>query len=260
MSRTGNRKGPYSTFKNAVDIHNADLHIAVANDYFERHDSTVASVLTVAIVAGDISFTVASAVGFTVGSPVHIGDLPNATEPVHPVITLIVGNVISVDRPLDYDYPIGTAITRSITDLRSLSGTLAAPVVYRYYPHINTVEHVKRIIISMVHGTAGDDSRFGDLSALTNGVVFRGIVAGETHTFTNWKANRDIILDMFDLVYTDKAGSGSHGTSARGAFSELDVAIHLDPARGDYLEMLVQDNLTALTSFRIKAQGHIEGV
>jgi len=38
------------------------------------------------------------------------------------------------------------------------------------------------------------------------------------------------------------------------------VVIRLDPAQGDYLEVLVQDDLTALSGFFIKAQGHIEPV
>jgi hypothetical protein len=78
-------------------------------------------------------------------------------------------------------------------------------------------------------------------------------------TFTNWKANRDFILDMFDVIYTDKAGPGLFGTRADGDFSDLEVSIALDSTKDDFLEILVQDDLSLLASFRIKAQGHVEG-
>ena len=44
-------------------------------------------------------------------------------------------------------------------------------------------------------------------------------------------------------------------------FKEDDAGsiVYVDGARGDYLELLIQDNLSALSSFRVKVQGHIEG-
>jgi hypothetical protein len=142
--------------------------------------------------------------------------------------------------------------------MASQAGTLAAPILYSYQPRQGNVEHIKRIIIGMVHGAAADDSKFGSLTALTNGVIFRAYISGVYYNFTYWRSNYDIILDMYNVIYTDKAGPGVYGTKALGSFSDIDVAIRLDSAAGDKLEILVQDDLTGLDSFSIKVQGHVE--
>lgn len=254
----GNMGGPYTTLDGAVDVHVRDLHNVVVNDYVHAHGAT--TTLSVAANIGDISIDVVSAVGFTIGQFVHLGVNTNTIEPIHPQITDILGTVITLDRPIDNNFLIGDAVTVSIIDLNTTIGSLAAPISYKYLPGINRVEHIHRIMISMIHATSADDSTFGNITALTNGVVFRAQVNGVTGTFTNWKSNRDFILDFFDVVYTDKAGAGSFGTRGRGSFSEIDIAIKLDGSTGDFLEVLIQDDLTALTSFRIKTQGHVEGV
>lgn len=253
----GNAGGPYSTFKGALDIHNTDLHNVIINDYIHAHD--ISTTLVAAVNKGDTDIDVVDASGFAVGNFIHLGPDIETIEPIHPEITAITVNNIELDRPLDNDYVNGTPIVKAIVDLKTTAGTLAAPISYKYFPQAGRIEHIHRIISSMTHGAAADDSLFGSIAALTNGVVFRAQINGVLGTFTNWKANRDFILDMYDVIYSDKAGPGLFGTRARGSFSELDVAIVLDQSQGDFLEILIQDNLTTLNSFRIKVQGHLEG-
>ena len=117
----------------------------------------------------------------------------------------------------------------------------------------------------MVHNSAADDSKFGSMAVLLRGCVLRGYnaTAGQYRTFTDWKTNSDIKMDMFDVVYTDKAGGGDFGTNARGSIKIGTGAVpSLDGVAGDYLELLVQDDLTLageLLLFQLKGQGHIEG-
>lgn len=243
--------------RGASNIHDADVHNVPVNDYFHRHG--VSTTLSASVVAGATAISVVSSAGFNIGDLVHLGPLDESQEPIHPAITNIIVNVLVLDRPLDFAYNAGDNVSQAIADMSSAIGTLAAPISYKYRPHSGRVEHELRVILSMTHAAAADDSTFGDQAALTNGVVFRASVSGQTGTFTNWKKNSDIILDMFDVVYTDKAGPGLFGTRGRGSFAEIEVAVVLNQANGDYLEMLVQDDLTGLSDFRVKVQGHIEG-
>ncbi len=119
-------------------------------------------------------------------------------------------------------------------------------------------ENNLKMVLSMTHGGSAADSLFGDLSALTNGVVLRVSIGGQITSFTNWKTNRDIILDMFDLNYSDKAGPSLFGTSGRGSFSRIGVLVELNGDNGDFMDVRVQDDLTGLNTFFINAQGYIE--
>jgi len=226
------------------------------NDYVHRHGA--ATTLAVAVSTGDTSVDVLDASGFSVGQFVHFGAEIGHTEPIHSQITAIAVNNITLDRPIDNNFQIGDEIEEVIVDMSTDIGTLVAPISYKYYPRKDTVEHITILILSMVHAGAGDNSKFGDLVALSNGVVVRGLINGVIRTFSNWKTNDDVILDMYDLVYDAKSGGGKFGTRARTLLEELDVKIRLNYAKGDYLEVLIQDDIQALTSCRMRVQGHEE--
>lgn len=250
---------PIGSLRGAIDVHLADVHYVTINDFVHRHVAP-GTTLAAPSAVGARQITVVSAAGFTVGSLVHFGMTPGgSSEPIHPEITAVAGTLITLDRPLDNAYAAGFMVAVAIVNLAALAGTPAAPVSYQYWPMAGRIEHIQRLMVQMTHSTAADDSSFGNLLRLLNGVVLRARVNGVVGTLTNWKSNGDMRMDMFDVIYTDKAGPSTFGVSARGAFSDIGVVLRLDSAQGDYFEILIQDNLTALASFKIKMQGHVEG-
>lgn len=254
-SIAGNAGGPYKTLKGALNVHAADVHNIPINNFFFRTTATNTT-LSAAASSGDIDINVVDASGFAVGNEIQVN---GADQTTFPVIIGITVNNIQLDRPLDNDHIIGTSITLVHTEMTE-SGTVAAPVSHIIGPPAGVIWHITRVLISMTHGSAGDLGLFGNLAALTNGVVFRANVSGQLGTFSNWKSNADIKNDMFDVEFdTRSGGGGTFGTSGRGSFSRIGTVVRLDGDLGDHLEMLVQDNLTTLTTFRIKAQGHVEG-
>ncbi len=215
--------------------------------------------LAASITQFDTSINVASTIGFSVGNQVLIADASTIEQSL-PTITAITGAVLTLDQPIDKAYAIsGTTITHVDTNMNGV-GSLATPVIYQLQPHVSSVWHITRMNFSMIHSAAADDSKFGSLAALTNGVLFRSTTAlNNTQTYANWKDNRDFISDMYDINYSSKAGGGKYGTSGRWSFAERTGAIiRLDGSQGDKIEVLVQDDLSALTSFEINFQGHID--
>ena len=251
---------PISSLKGAIDVHDADVHNIPVNDYVHRHISP--TTLVAAVTAGDTQMQVADATGFVVGAYVHMGPIGNTKEPIHPQVTAqdIPGGIVTFDRPIDFSYVNGEDVSVAIVNMvtGSAGATLIAPIVYTYRPHNGFVEHIERLLFSMVHSSAADDSKFGGEAALPNGIVLRANINGQYGTFTNWKVNSDIKLDMFDVEYSDKAGGGKFGTNGRGSFNRIGVVIKLDPVVGDFLEFLVQDP-QLVESLKIKMQGHVEG-
>ena len=249
---------PVKSFDGALNIHDAHPHVLIINEKFHQHTAT-STTFAVDAPAGSTSITVASATGFAVGDPIHIED--GVIETNHPIITVITGNVFTLDRPLDNSFAIGDTITKTIQNM-AVVGSLATPQSFKVMPQSGIVWHLMRILIQITHSTSlGDNGLFGDLPALTNGVLVRRYdgTSGLYQTFTDWKDNGDIMSDMYDVHYSTRSGSkGSYGTNARGTFFASGAVVRLDGTAGDFLEILVQDDLSGLDVFRINAQGHIE--
>lgn len=251
---------PIGSLSGAINIHVADVHTIPVNDYAHRHKSPTTLVAPANM--GDTQITVADATDFVVGEYVHMGPIGNTKEPIHPQVTAqdIPAGIVTLDHPLDFSYANGEDVTVAVVNMveDSIGASLIAPVVYRYRPHNGFVEHIERLLFSMIHNTAADDSKFGGEAALLNGIVLRAFINGRYGTFTNWKTNADIKLDMYDVEYTSKSGGGDFGVNGRGSFNRIGVIIKLDPAVGDFVEFLVQDPQLIL-SLKIKLQGHVEG-
>ena len=239
----------------ALTVHQGDVHNVPINELFHEHSHVVRDVAQNTTVQ-QTWIVINDSTGLNIGDYVQIEN--GGIESTFPQITNIVVNNLTLDRPLDRSYSIGDTVEVVEFNMATAVGTLTAPVKFVVIPDTDNIYHIQRILIVMSHASAADNSKFGGITALPNGVLVRANINGTYGTFTNWKSNKDIISDMYDVTYTDKAGGGLHGTQARGSFNRIGVSVRLDGSRGDFLEITVQDDLTALTDFQIKAQGHLE--
>lgn len=249
----------------AMDIHDADVHSVPVNELFHHHTG-IATTLAAPAAKGDTSITVVAGAAFANSNFFQLSTV-DAIETTYPEIISGGGtNTFVLDRPLDVAFAAGADVELVETNIATAVGTLAAPVSFKLIPDLDQIWHIVRFLLGLVHNSAADDSRFGSLPALTNGCVLRGFNAttGQFRTFTNWKSNADIKMDMFDLNYTDKAGGGDFGTNGRGSVKIGTGAVpKISGEAGDYLELLIQDDLTVageLLTFNLKGQGHIEGL
>ena len=171
-------------------------------------------------------------------------------------------NVITLDRPIDFDYPIGTFVDIASVDLAvdgsstrqvfGLRGT-GAP------PGVDISFDMTRIILVCTCENAVNMSTFGDIiGGLTNGLVLR-TRNDRYHNIFNIKTNLDISNIMYDFDFFDstkqEAVYGFKGRLTFAGTSKIGVAIRLPI--GTDAEFLVQDNLSGLTSLKVFAEGHI---
>lgn len=247
---------PISSLDGALDVHDAHVHNQVINRQFCQ-DTAATTTFAVDAPAGSTQITLTSATGFAIGD--YLTLVNGGTEGVKPFITNLVGTVATLDRPLDFSFSIGDSITKTLVSMNVLGG-LSTPQSFKISPDAGDIWHITRILMEMTHATAGDNGLFGDIPGLTNGVVIRRYdgLTGTFSTFTIWKTNSDIVTDMYDVTYAARSGGGgAYGTNCRGTFLATGAVVELNGDNGDYLELLIQDDLTGLASFRVKGQGHL---
>lgn len=167
-------------------------------------------------------------------------------------------NTITLDTPLDYAFTTSANIHNRKTDL-NVNGSVT-PVSAFIKPIAGVKWDITRIIFQMTHSSAGGDAVFGNLTALTNGIVLRKS-NGVHHTIFNAKTNGELANRVYDLIYTDRSvPTQIYGTRAMRTFNAQannGVVIRLDGDNNDSLELLIQDDLSGLTTFKVVVQGHL---
>jgi hypothetical protein len=213
-------------------------------------DTGISTVITTVV-----TFTASTGHGIAPNDEIILIDAA-ADRSLQAVVIGVVGDVITIDRPIDHVFASSTTLGRiTTTNMGGAVGTLAAPLIYAIRAGVKPTD-VTRVIIRMLDADAMDDGRFGGLPALTNGVVFR-VVNGYQKTIFNFKTNGDIRQFCYDVSYIDKAPAGLYGLGARITFAGQDkhgVTIRL--STNDVLQWLIQDDLTGLDIFRVSVQGH----
>lgn len=167
-------------------------------------------------------------------------------------------NQITLDTPLDFAYPTTSQIIHKTRNLNVDGST--TPIIARLGPVPNVTWDITRIIMVMQSAGTPDDSTFGDIASLTNGIVLRSKGDTKTNNFFTAHNNGELAERMFDVVYTDKAGGGNHSTRTKRTFSGQDkngVVVRLDGDNNEEFQIIIQDNLSTLVSFHAVIQGHI---
>ncbi|MCK5608278.1 hypothetical protein KAR91_40730 [Candidatus Pacearchaeota archaeon] len=248
-----------SSYRGVLNVNSAWVHRKIVNETFHEHDSAQTTP-SGSVSAGDTSIVVNDATGFVAGDTIKLEE--GSTQEIG-LITLtnvdLGTDTLTLDRPLGNDYTTAAIIEKVVANM-AVNGSLTVPVVFEIDVPPGTVWQITRLLISIVSTTAPDDGKFGGITALTNGVALRATTAaGRTVVYGNWKTNGDMKLDMYDVDYSDRAPAGNYGTSGRWTFTKSEVVAEID---GDAdpvqkLDILIQDDLTGLEDFKVKAQGRV---
>lgn len=110
-------------------------------------------------------------------------------------------------------------------------------------------------------GSSMDDAKFGSIPALPRGVVLRKKLIDDTYiNYWTVHSNGEFRELAYDVTYIPPAPSGSPGFGCRLTYGGQDkhgVVIELLP--GEEIQMIIQDDLTDLDSFRCMFEGHADG-
>lgn len=218
--------------------------------YLMREDKTDIT-LTSAVTPGDTVISVSAGHGFVGGEYVVImeNDLIIQTE-----VISVATNDLTLQVAVPYGYTTGATVIRGVIDM-NVDGS--SPVDFIYNPRQCEIP----IDIQYVHITiwnaslAGDDGKFGDLTALTNGLRFikeNNLDQG----LGNFTTNSDFREFGANVNYNDKAGAGTYGVAVDFNLKDsYGVIIRIDPRTTDVIKAIVRDNLSTLNRFRVSIMG-----
>lgn len=200
-------------------------------------------------------FTATTGHGIVIGSEIILLDVIADVE-FYATVLNVVGDVITVDRPVDNVFPAATTLARIVNSNMNVNGSVT-PQIFTARAGVNPIDFV-RFIVSITDDSSMDDGKFGGLTALPRGLVFR-IVDGFQKTIFNFKTNGEIKNFCHDGTYTDATlgPGGSEGFNARitfGGQSKHGVVLRVSGA--EVLQWVVQDDLTDLESLKIVGEGH----
>lgn len=224
-------------------------------NFNQVHNSTT---LNGAVDIEDRTIIVTSATGIVEGSYLILFDPASVRFSTFTVIG-VASTTITLDSPIDFAYPDGTFVDVAITEM-SVDGS-GTPEVFGLRgvgapPGIELTLDVTRIIFEMTTDSAVSLELFGDIAALTRGLLVRSR-NGRVKNLFNVKSNGEIAGIMFDWqpFASTNPVQGIDGFVSRLTFTRLGVVTRLPI--GEDLEVWVQDNLLGITSFKMIAEGHI---
>jgi hypothetical protein len=228
----------------------------------ERSQTTLA----VDAVVNSRTVTLTTGHGALVGEILEIADSVAGTNFIQSEILVVAGDVITLDKPVNYPYPAATSLVVVSSDDILVDGSVT-PKIFSVLPLSQQSGDMVRIIWEMRSTNTMDFETFGGASSLTNGCVVRVNNGDGTYrNLFNFKSNGDVIEQTFDYDFQVNTGNSVRGFTARltwGGQSKHGVVIRLDGSKSQSLELVVQDDLTGINNdrFHLTAQGHeLQGI
>jgi hypothetical protein len=219
--------------------------------------------LVAGVSKGDKTITLADGTGVAVGQYLVIFD-PTSSRFTPFTITAWADPVATLDSPIDFDYPLGSFVDVGDTNL-AVNGSVT-PVTFGLRNSVGPVPvgvelslDITSIHIACIAASAVDLSKFGDLAALTNGLVIRKR-DGDYYNYFNLKSNFDM-ANQFDHWVPFAATKPSEGIDGFDSGVQLsgqgNVGVTIRLPLGEDLEVIVQDALQTLTKLEVIVRGHI---
>lgn len=198
------------------------------------------------------TIVVTSATGIASGQSINIAQ---GNRIFQSLVTNVNGTTITLASPLDYAFTAGATICSGNWNLNQ-NGSVT-PIIFKIQPPPSANFHITSISFSMTDDAPMDNSKFGSLTALTNGLVARR-VDGSTATYFLITNNAGFYQFGYDVDYLAKVPAGVYALQARKNIRTINGnVIALNGATGDQFQVIVRDDLTALTEFAVQVHGYI---
>lgn len=246
---TGTELDPY---RMVTDV---SIQSGTAPLYVVPFSNIVAETTTTSLGAlDDYVINVTSATSFAAGQLLTIYSVAD-NRVFFSTILSISTLAITLDRPLDFAFPIGAVVSVGSTDM-AVDGSGTPQIFGVRNPSTADVPlevDISRLMFSMLTGSTPTLTDLGDITnGVTRGVQIRR-VDGTYQNIINFKTNNELKNITYDLEIQTAASQAQDGLTSRFTFSNLEQVVRI--GAGEDLQIVIQDDLTSLDSFTVLAQG-----
>lgn len=248
----------YNTTKNAFEVTIQDSTNEIIWGYFEKTVSPVPYVLASDVTVDAYTMVLTSVTGLTVGD--RIGVFQGGKAEFFNILAINT-NTLTLDTPICCPFTIAGAAILELTREMAVDGSVTAQK-YELYNGFTKAIDITGVHFCIACTTEPDMIKFGNLTALTRGVVLRVKRANGTYEqIANIKCNGDLggLTTPYSLqMYYEDTNALYNGVACRVAFAgQQNFGAVIRLVQGDSIEILVQDDIDALTNFRATYFGHI---
>lgn len=244
---------------------NSALAVNIQDQHSPAFDSPFAAVvgapttLTIDAVLDAWSISVTTGHGLVANDIVLLQDLVSGRAMQAGVVSIAGNNTVNLDTPVNFAYTSANTTVIEITTSLNVNGSVARQSFFFGTGAAGLEIDVVRIMFQITTATAPLITDFGDIAGgLARGLILRSTNSVYTNLW-NVKTNAELALLMYDVqVYeADKSfqATGLAGRLTYGGSSKHGVTLRLVP--GELLELIVQDDLTDLLTFKMSAAGHV---
>jgi len=239
----------------AIPVNIQDQTSRAFDVYFSQIVGVTSTLVNTAVI-DSFDIVVSTGHGITVGDQLVIYDAVADRLYVGGALSVTV-DTVGLDTPLNFAFDSTSSIISRSTKEMDVDGS-STRQVFSVSPPIGIEIDVTRVMFKIITDDYPELDMFGDIvGGIVKGVVMRS-VNGETVNYFNLKTNGEMVNLMYDVSFYEAAKHGVNGLGGRltyGGASKHGVTIRL--GQGDALELIIQDDLTDLISFRMIASGHV---
>lgn len=240
------------------------LKIPIDNFFIQANDG--ATTLAADVAVDDVVATVTDPSTFSIGDYVTIR---NPESIYFGEVLLVAGNDITFDSPFPFAYQSGDTIQSFTRDL-NVDGSVTSQTFSLFGSGAMEIQiNLTRLVFNCLTAAPVDLSRFGDIiGGLTNGIVLRGVPDPSSGLPAANQWNLKTNGDIDTLTGTDwkpysalNPAQGQDGFTARYTYGSPDKHDVIPPiVMGDRIDLIVQDDLTQLLTFRLLFAGNRETI
>jgi len=236
-------------------VQDVSIQSSTAPLYVVKFSNVVAETTTTSTNSlDDYVINVNSATGFVVGQYLTIYN-PTANRVFFAEVLAINTLAITLDRPLDFPFPSGSEVSVGSTNM-NVDGSVTPQIFGIRNPAASDVAlevDISRLMFAMLTASTPQLSDFGDITnGITRGVQIRR-VDGTYQNIINFKTNMELKEILYDLQIQTVANNAQDGLTARFILTNLEQVVRI--GAGEDLQVVIQDDLTSLTSFTMIAEG-----
>ncbi len=218
---------------------------------FYLYQTAATPTITVNTAIDDKILTVDSTTGVVVG---HAITLYEGINMFQSVIKSTTATSITLSSGLDFAFTTGTLVECGNWNMAVDGSTTTQVFKIKSPSGININAH--SIHVSMLDGSAMDDGKFGGLTQLNNGIIFR-LEDGTIKNLAMIVNNIGFYEVGFDTEYASKAPAGQYGFRAtRDIWKTNGTVLKLSGPDSSEFQLHVQDDLSDLDLLACTIGGH----